>query len=133
MTGIFGAAAVRAADAMLRTLGGTQVTLLFAGAVLPAGGLSQLGLVDPGVVQATIGPVAGARADHAGDGAAAANRDAGGTGGDGGAGKSEERGVGGCVVRDCAWTWYMTERFFISKDLPWSAWLGWLICIVSRL
>ena len=57
MTGIFGAAAVRAADAMLRTLGGTQVTLLFAGAVLPAGGLSQLGLVDPGVVQATIGPV----------------------------------------------------------------------------
>jgi hypothetical protein len=57
MTGISGAAAVRAADAMLRTLGGTQVTLLFAGAVLPAGGLSQLGLVDPGVVQATIGPV----------------------------------------------------------------------------
>jgi len=57
MTGISGAAAVRAADAMLRTLGGTEVTLLFAAAGLPAGALSELGLVDPGVEQALIGPV----------------------------------------------------------------------------
>jgi hypothetical protein len=48
---------VRAADAMLRTLGGTEVTLLFAAAGLPAGALSELGLVDPGVEQALIGPV----------------------------------------------------------------------------
>jgi hypothetical protein len=57
MTGIAGAAAVRAADALLQTLGGTQVTLLFAAAGLPAGGLSELGLVDPGVEQASIAPV----------------------------------------------------------------------------
>jgi hypothetical protein len=56
MTGISGAAAVRAADAMLRTLGGTEVTLLFAAAGLP-GGMAELGLVDPGVEQAVIGPV----------------------------------------------------------------------------
>ncbi len=57
MTGIAGAAAVRAADAMLQTLGGAEVTLLFAAAGLPAGALSELGLVDPGVEQALIGPV----------------------------------------------------------------------------
>jgi hypothetical protein len=57
MTGIAGAAAVRAADALLQTLGGTQVTLLFPAAGLPAGGLSELGLVNPGVEQASIAPV----------------------------------------------------------------------------
>ena len=57
MTGISGSAAARAADAMLRTLGGTQVILLFAAAGLPAEGASELGLVDPGVVQAPIAPV----------------------------------------------------------------------------
>jgi hypothetical protein len=57
MTGISGAAAVRAADAMLRTLGGTEVILLFAAAGLPAGALAELGLVDPGVEQALIAPV----------------------------------------------------------------------------
>ena len=57
MTGIAGAAAARAADAVLRTMGGTSVTLLFAAAGLPADGLSELGLVDPGVVQAVIAPV----------------------------------------------------------------------------
>jgi hypothetical protein len=57
MTGISGAAAARAADAMLRTLGGTEVILLFAAAGLPGGAGAQLGLVDPGVVQAAIGPV----------------------------------------------------------------------------
>jgi hypothetical protein len=57
MTGISGAAAARAADAMLQTLGGTQVTLLFAAAGLPSDAVAQLGLVDPGVVQVVITPV----------------------------------------------------------------------------
>jgi hypothetical protein len=57
MTGISGAAAIRAADAMLRTLGGTEVILLFAAGGLPVGGLTELGLVDPGVEQALIAPV----------------------------------------------------------------------------
>lgn len=42
---------------MLQTLGGTEVILLFAAAALPGDGVSQLGLVDPGVVQAVITPV----------------------------------------------------------------------------
>jgi hypothetical protein len=57
MTGISGAAAVRAADAMMRTLGGTEAILLFAAAGLPGDAVSELGLVDPGVVQALIAPV----------------------------------------------------------------------------
>jgi hypothetical protein len=57
MTGISGAAAARAADAMLQTMGGTEVTLLFPAAGLPADGVAQLGLVDPGVVQGLISPV----------------------------------------------------------------------------
>jgi hypothetical protein len=42
---------------MLQTLGGIDVILLFAAAGLPGDGESELGLVDPGVVQASIGPV----------------------------------------------------------------------------
>jgi len=57
MSGISGIAASRAADAMLRTLGGTGVILLFAAAGLPGDGASELGLVDPGVEQALISPV----------------------------------------------------------------------------
>ena len=57
MTGISGAAAARAADAMLRTLGGTEVVLLFPAAGMPGDEVAGLGLVDPGVVQAVIGPV----------------------------------------------------------------------------
>ena len=57
MTGISGAAAARAADAMLRTYGGTEVILLFAAAGLPADAVAELGLVDPGVEQALIAPV----------------------------------------------------------------------------
>jgi hypothetical protein len=57
MTGIAGIAAVRAADAMLRTLGGAEVALLFAAAGLPADRVAELGLVDPGVEQALIAPV----------------------------------------------------------------------------
>jgi len=57
MTGISGSGAVRAAEAMLRTLGGTEVVLLFAAAGLPGDPSSELGLVDPGVEQAAISPV----------------------------------------------------------------------------
>ena len=57
MTGISGSAAVRAADAMLQTLGGTEVILLFPAAGMPADGVAELGLVDPGVEQALIAPV----------------------------------------------------------------------------
>ena len=57
MTGISGAAAVRAADAMLQTLGGTEVILLFPAAGMPADGVAELGLVDPGVEQVLIAPV----------------------------------------------------------------------------
>jgi hypothetical protein len=57
MTGISGMAAVRAADAMLWSLGGAEVVLLFAGAGLPADRTAELGLVDPGVEQAVIAPV----------------------------------------------------------------------------
>jgi hypothetical protein len=57
MTGISGAAAVRAADAMMRNLGGTEVILLFAAAGLPGDAVAELGLVDPGVEQALIAPV----------------------------------------------------------------------------
>jgi len=56
MTGISGCAAARAADAMLQTLGGTQVTLLFPATGMPADAVAGLGLVDPGVVQAPIAP-----------------------------------------------------------------------------
>ena len=42
---------------MLRTLGGTEVILLFAAAGMPADSVAGLGLVDPGVVQALIAPV----------------------------------------------------------------------------
>src|SRR5580658_10203281 len=57
MTGMSGDAAARAADAMLRSLGGTDVILLFAAAGLPAEAVAELGLVDPGVEQALIAPV----------------------------------------------------------------------------
>jgi len=57
MTGTSGMAAIRAADAMLRTLGGAEVLLLFAGAGLPADRVAELGLVDPGVEQVMISPV----------------------------------------------------------------------------
>jgi hypothetical protein len=57
MTGMSGAAAIRAAEAMLQTLGGTEVILLFAAAGLPGDPSADLGLADPGVEQAVISPV----------------------------------------------------------------------------
>ena len=55
--GITGAAVVRAADAMLRTLGGDQVILLFPLSQMPNDPSVQLGLVDPGVQQVPFSPV----------------------------------------------------------------------------
>jgi len=57
MTGISGSAAASAADALVRALGGTEVVLLFAAAGLPPDAVAELGLVDPGVEQASIAPV----------------------------------------------------------------------------
>ena len=57
MTGIAAIGAVRAAEAMFAALGGTQATLLFPAAGLPGDAASELGMADPGVVQAPISPV----------------------------------------------------------------------------
>jgi len=55
--GIYGAAVLRAAQAMLQALGGDTITLLFPAADLPNDPSAQLGLVDPGVQQITFSPV----------------------------------------------------------------------------
>jgi hypothetical protein len=54
---ISGAAVVRAADAMLHTLGGGEVILLFPLLQMPNDPSVQLGLVDPGVQQVPFSPV----------------------------------------------------------------------------
>ena len=48
-SGICGAALVRAANAMLKALGGDQVNLLLPATVMASDAAGQLGLVDPGV------------------------------------------------------------------------------------
>jgi hypothetical protein len=55
--GIFGMALVRAAEAMLRSLGGSEITLLLP--LFQTGGdsASQLGLTDPGVEEVMLSPV----------------------------------------------------------------------------
>ncbi len=55
--GITAAALVRAADAMLHTLGGDEVVLLFPLLQMPNDPSVQLGLVDPGVQQVPFSPV----------------------------------------------------------------------------
>jgi hypothetical protein len=55
--GYGGAALQRAADAMLRALGGSSVVLVFPLAVMPDDPSAQLGLVDPGVQQVPFAPV----------------------------------------------------------------------------
>jgi len=54
--GVSGAALMRAADAMLRSLGGAEVSLLFPQALTPDDTSAQLGLVDPGVEQVPLSP-----------------------------------------------------------------------------
>jgi len=51
------AAILRAADAMLRAVGGCQILLSFPLATLPNDPSAQLGLVDPGVQQVALSPV----------------------------------------------------------------------------
>lgn len=55
--GISGAAVLRAADAMLRVLGGDTVSLVFPAADMPDDPAAQLGLVDPGTEEVTFSPV----------------------------------------------------------------------------
>jgi hypothetical protein len=56
-TGITAAAVVRAADAMLRALGGDGVSMLFPLVVMPDDPSAQLGLADPGVEEVVLSPV----------------------------------------------------------------------------
>jgi hypothetical protein len=52
-----GMALVRAAEAMMRALGGEEIILLFPAISLPSDPAAQLGLADPGVEQVQISPV----------------------------------------------------------------------------
>jgi hypothetical protein len=56
--GICGDALVRAANVMLAALGGDQVSLLLPGTALASDAAGQLGLVDPGVQNVIVTPVA---------------------------------------------------------------------------
>jgi hypothetical protein len=55
--GICGSALVRAADALLKALGGDTVSLLLPGGATASDAAGQLGLVDPGVQEVLISPV----------------------------------------------------------------------------
>lgn len=55
--GIFGMALVRAADAMLRSLGGSEIRLLLPLFQISDDPSAQLGLVDPGVEEVRLSPV----------------------------------------------------------------------------
>jgi hypothetical protein len=57
-SGICGAALLRAADALLRSLGRESVSLLLPATASVADAAGQLGLVDPGVQEIVIAPVA---------------------------------------------------------------------------
>lgn len=57
LNGISGAAVVRAADSMLRALGGTEIMVIFPSLILPDDSSAQLGLVDPGVEEVAFSPV----------------------------------------------------------------------------
>lgn len=54
---ISGAAITRAADAMLRALGGDSIGLLFSALAIPNDPAAQLGLTDPGVAEVALSPV----------------------------------------------------------------------------
>lgn len=55
--GVSGVALVRAANAMLRSLGGQEISLLFPLLGMPDDPSAQLGLVDPGVEEVRLSPV----------------------------------------------------------------------------
>jgi hypothetical protein len=54
---IAGTAVMRAADALLRALGGDQIDLVLPAPTETASNSTQLGLTDPGVQQITVSPV----------------------------------------------------------------------------
>ena len=56
-SGICGAGILRAADAMLKALGGETVSLLLPATAMAGDAAGQLGLVDPGVQEIVISPV----------------------------------------------------------------------------
>ena len=71
MSGLFGmsgSAAMRAADAMLRSLGGDCISLVFAAAGFTNDPSAQLGMVDPGVEEVQIRPVVAKSVPTAGTG-----------------------------------------------------------------
>ncbi len=55
--GICGTALLRAADALMKTLGGDTVSLVLPGSAMASDTAGQLGLVDPGVQEVIISPV----------------------------------------------------------------------------
>jgi hypothetical protein len=55
--GICGSALVRAADALLRALGGDTVSILLPATAMASDAAGQLGLVDPGVQEILVSPV----------------------------------------------------------------------------
>ncbi|HEV2326867.1 MAG TPA: hypothetical protein VGS10_23215 [Terracidiphilus sp.] len=57
MGGICGAALLRAADALMKALGGGPVSLVLPGSAMAGDAAGQLGLVDPGVQDVIISPV----------------------------------------------------------------------------
>ena len=56
-SGICGAALVRAANAMLKALGGDQVSLVLPATAMASDAAGQLGLVDPGIQEVIVTPV----------------------------------------------------------------------------
>ena len=58
MAQIFGSAISRTAEAMLRALGGSEIGLLLPIVLMPDDPGAQLGLVDPGVEEVKLSPVA---------------------------------------------------------------------------
>ncbi|MGH9494613.1 MAG: hypothetical protein ACRD3B_06410 [Candidatus Sulfotelmatobacter sp.] len=57
MGGGYGAALVRAANAMLKTLGGDSVSLILPATAMASDASGPLGLVDPGVQEVVVSPV----------------------------------------------------------------------------
>jgi hypothetical protein len=56
-SGIFGMAVARAAEAMLRALGGAEISLVFPLLQMPNDSGAELGLMDPGVEEVVLSPV----------------------------------------------------------------------------
>jgi hypothetical protein len=54
--GICGAALVRAANALLKAMGGDTVSLVLPGSAMSSDAAGQLGLVDPGTMEVVISP-----------------------------------------------------------------------------